>query len=76
MPDPAPAATPARVVRAPFAGFVPRSSAGAHLTVPAGRPWYAGPGLAALGRQISSAPPCAALNLSRQPSGPPPGARA
>jgi hypothetical protein len=66
MPGPAnaaPADLPARVFRALFADFELRTVGSTHVAVPKGTPWYAGPSLAALARQISSSPPCAAPSL-------------
>jgi hypothetical protein len=53
----------ARVFRALFVGFELRTVGGTRVAVPKGTPWYSGPRLAALARQISSSPPCTAPPL-------------
>ncbi len=42
-----------RVFRALYAGYDLHAIGGTHIAVPAGTPWYAGPSIAAIGRQIS-----------------------
>ncbi len=43
----------ARVFRALYAGYDLHAIGGTHIAVPAGTPWYAGPSIAAIARQIS-----------------------
>ena len=47
----------ARLFRALYCEFELRDLGGTHVAVPKGTPWYAGPTLSEIARQISSAPP-------------------
>ena len=60
----------ARLFCALYSGLELRTVAGAHVAVPKGTPWYAGPSLGDLARQISAASPPAPCPAGRDQSGP------